>query len=196
MFVYDNNTGANAQYLDTSISPLFFTGSNGFPAAINNNNQIVGRLDAESVNQVNGRFRRQRAFTYAMGDIPDSAALKQGDVYFLDDLTNGGQFSDEANQYRIFEATGINDAGVISATAYKCEGGYDDLSKESFCQGGEDPNVERIVAVKLIPIDKNAEVAPKIDLRPTIESSVERKGASLGMLALGFLGLLGFRRRK
>ncbi|MBC7002803.1 DUF3466 family protein [Photobacterium sp. BZF1] len=195
MFVYDNNTGANAQYLDSSISSLFFTGSNGFPAAINNNNQIVGRLDAESVNQVNGRFRRQRAFTYAMGDIPGSAALKQGDVYFLDDLTNGGQFSDEANQYRIFEATGINDAGVISATAYKCEGGYDDLTKESFCQGGQ-PDVERIVAVKLIPIDANAAVAPEIELRPTAESSVERQGASLGMLALGFLGFLGFRRRK
>ncbi|MBY5946083.1 DUF3466 family protein [Photobacterium rosenbergii] len=197
MFVYDNNNSeANAEYLDSSKSNLFFTGSNGYPAAINNNNQIVGRLDAESVNQVNGRFRRQRGFTYVMEPIPGSNTLTQPAAYFLDDLTNGGQYSDEANQFRIFEATGINDAGVISATAYKCEGGYDDLSKESFCQGGEDPNVERIVAVKLIPIDANAEVAPKIEPRPTAESSVERQGASLGMLALGFLGFLGFRRRK
>ncbi|PSW13356.1 GlyGly-CTERM sorting domain-containing protein [Photobacterium rosenbergii] len=196
MFVYDNNTGDNAQYLDSSKSNLFFTGSNGYPAAINNNNQIVGRLDAESVNQVNGRFRRQRGFTYIMEPIPGSNTLNEEEkAYFLDDLTNGGQYSDEANKYRIFEATGINDAGVISATAYKCEDGYDDFSKESFCQGGE-PDVERIVAVKLIPIDENAEVAPKIEPRPTAESSVERQGASLGMLALGFLGLLGFRRRK
>ena len=198
MFVYDNNTGSNAQFLDTSISSLFFTGSNGYPAAINNNNQIVGRLDAESVNQVNGRFRRQRAFTYAMGEIPESAALKQGDVYFLDDLTNDGNVDGNANMYRIFDASDINDAGVISASAYKCfdvngnEQPYDDLTKESFCANGE-PGVERIVAVKLIPV---AGDEASIQSRPTAESSVERQGASLGWLAMAFLGFLGFRRRK
>ncbi|MGR2767382.1 DUF3466 family protein [Photobacterium ganghwense] len=196
MFVYDNNNpSASPTFLDSSISSLFFKGANGYAAAINNNDQIVGRLDAESVNQVDGRFRRQRAFTYVMSDIPGSAALKKGDVYLLDDLTNDGVVKgDVANQYRIFEATGINDAGVISATAYKCEGGYDDLTKESFCQGGAS-NVERIVAVKLVPID--AAQSPSVESRPTQEASIERSGGgSLGVLALTVLGWLGFRRRK
>lgn len=196
MFVYDNNNpSASPTFLDSSISSLFFKGANGYAAAINKYDQIVGRLDAESVNQVDGRFRRQRAFTYVMSDIPGSAALKKGDVYLLDDLTNDGVVKgDVANQYRIFEATGINDAGVISATAYKCEGGYDDLTKESFCQGGAS-NVERIVAVKLVPID--AAQSPSVESRPTQEASIERSGGgSLGVLALTVLGWLGFRRRK
>ncbi|MGR5061905.1 DUF3466 family protein [Photobacterium sp. DNB22_13_2] len=195
MFVYDNNNTDDTppKFLDTSVSELFFSGANGYPAAINNHNQIVGRLDSESVNQVDGRFRRQRAFTYAMGDIEGSAALKKGDVYFLDDLTNDGDINGIANNYRIFEATGVNDAGVISATAYKCEGGYDDLTTESFCKGGE-PDVERTVAVKLIPISAADE--PTVQERPAEESNIERSGASLGMLAMVFLGFLGFRRRK
>ncbi|AJR08625.1 DUF3466 domain-containing protein [Photobacterium gaetbulicola] len=194
MFVYDNAAKPDAPtFLNASISPIFFDGANGYPAAINNSNQIVGRLDSESVNQVDGRFRRQRAFTYAMGEIEGSAALKRGDAYFLDDLVNDGNTNGNANKYRIFEATGINDAGVISATAYKCEGGYDDLTTDSFCQGGE-PGVERIVAVKLIPIAASDE--PSVVERPESEASVERSGASLGMLAMAFLGFLGFRRRK
>ncbi|WEM43871.1 DUF3466 family protein [Photobacterium sp. DA100] len=194
MFVYDNATKPDAPtFLNSSISSIFFDGANGYPAAINNSNQIVGRLDSESVNQVDGRFRRQRAFTYAMGDIDGSAALKKGDAYFLDDLTNDGETGGNANKYRIFEATGINDAGVISATAYKCEGGYDDLTTDSYCQGGE-PGVERTVAVKLIPIAASEE--PTVQKRPEAEANIERSGASLGMLAMAFLGFLGFRRRK
>ncbi|PSU34649.1 DUF3466 family protein [Photobacterium lutimaris] len=193
MFVYDNATKPSApKFLDSSVSELFFPGANGYPAAINNNNQIVGRLDAESVNQVDGRFRRQRGFTYVMDAIPGSTKLTKGSAYLLDDLTNGGDFSKEANQYRIFEATGVNDAGVISATAFKCDGGYEDFTTDSFCQGGE-PGVERTVAVKLIPI---TDADASIEMRPKSEASIERSGASLGMLAMAFLGLLGFRRRK
>ncbi|KLV03769.1 hypothetical protein ABT56_17500 [Photobacterium aquae] len=194
MFVYDNAVNASAPtFLNSGVSSLFFEGANGYPAAINNNNQIVGRVDAESINQVEGRFRRQRAFTYAMGEIPESAALKRGDVYFLDDLVNDGNKGGVANQFRIFDASDINDAGVISATAYKCDGGYDDLSKDSFCKGGQ-PGSERIVAVKLIPID--AGQSPSVQTRPQREESIEREGGSLGFLALSVLGLLGFRRRK
>ncbi|MGF1687879.1 DUF3466 family protein [Photobacterium japonica] len=202
MFVYDNAAKPTAPtFLDSSISSLFFSGANGYPAAINNHDQIVGKLDAETVNQVDGRFRRQRAFTYVMGDIstdfPDAdkekMALKQGNVYFLDDLVNDGNASGTANQYRIFEATDINDAGVISATAFKCAGGYDNLSSTSFCQGGA-ADSERTVAVKLIPIA--ASENPTVDVRPSADSTVERSGGSLGVFALTVLGWLGFRRRK
>ncbi|MGF1726399.1 DUF3466 family protein [Photobacterium nomapromontoriensis] len=194
MFVYNNKTKPTSPtFLDSSVSPIFFTGANGYAAAINNHDQIVGKVDAETVNQVDGRFRRQRAFTYAMGDLPGSAALKKGDVYLLDDLTNGGADSATANQYRIFEATGINDAGVISATAFKCEGGYDNLTNESLCKDGE-ANSERTVAVKLIPIA--ASENPTVEVRPAAETVIKRNGASLGMLSLVVLGWLGFRRRK
>ncbi|MCQ1059847.1 DUF3466 family protein [Photobacterium sp. ZSDE20] len=201
MFVYDNEEKPNAPtFLDTSISELFFNGANGHPGAINNNDQIVGRLDAESVNQVDGRFRRQRAFTYAMGDIEGSVALKKGDVYFLDDLINDGDENGTANMYRIFEATGINDAGVISATAYKCVGTdgkeqpYDDLTTDSFCAGAQEDAIERTVAVKLVPISAADE--PTVQERPKSEANIERSGGSLGILAMAFLGFLGFRRRK
>ncbi|GAL03570.1 hypothetical protein JCM19237_6464 [Photobacterium aphoticum] len=202
MFVYDNTAKPTAPtFLDSSKSPLFFSGANGYPAAINNHDQIVGKLDAETVNQVDGRFRRQRAFTYVMGDISSDVpeadkskmALKQGDVYFLDDLVNDGNASGAANQYRIFEATDINDAGVISATAFKCEGGYDNLSSTSFCQGGA-ANSERTVAVKLIPIA--ASENPSVQARPEADSTIKRSGGSIGLLTLTVLGWLGFRRRK
>ncbi|MCW8330905.1 DUF3466 family protein [Photobacterium sp. SDRW27] len=186
MFVYDNAADKLTK-LDTTIdSTIFFKGSNGFAASINNSDQLVGWVDSEIVNQVSGRQRRQRAFTYmAGGDIP-SSPLKGNKAWMLDDLTNGGDFSADNNHFRIAKATGINDAGVISATAFKCAGGYEDNTKESQC--GTD---EKVVAVKLIPIPDGT-----IETRQSEESSIERSGASFGMFALTLLGFIGFRRRK
>jgi len=186
MFIYDNTSGS-LKMLDSSIdSSLFFNGSNGYPSAINNNNQLVGWLDSETVNQVNGRQRRQRGFTYMAGSNIAGSPLQANKAWMLDDLTNGGNFSNENNSFRIAQATDVNDAGVISATAFKCEGGYKDLTKESQC--GAD---EKVVAVKLIPI-----VGGEIEQRPAAQTTIERKGASLGMFALTLLGFIGFRRRK
>ncbi|UTV29143.1 DUF3466 family protein [Photobacterium atrarenae] len=186
MFVYDNTSGKLTQLNSTIDENIFFSGVNGYPAAINNRDQMVGWVDAESVNQVNGRERRQRGFTYLAGSTVDGSPLQGNTAWMLDDLTHGGSFSDANNAYRIAHATGINDAGVISATALKCDGGYSDQTKEAACSGDE-----RVVAVKLVPI-----VGGEIEPRPAKEASVERSGASLGMLTLTFLGLIGFRRRK
>ena len=187
MFVFDNSND-QLKMLDASIdSDIFFSGSNGYPAAINNSDQLVGWVDVESVNQVDGRQRRQRAFTYMAGSDIANSPLKANKAWLIDDLT----YSDDAigsanNAFRIAQATGINDAGVISATAFKCDGGYQESIKESQCATDE-----RVVAVKLIPIPDGT-----IEARPAEETSITRSGASLGLFALTLLGFVGFRRRK
>ncbi|GAB3531724.1 DUF3466 family protein [Photobacterium alginatilyticum] len=186
MFVYDNTAGT-LKKLDTSIdSTIFFQGANGFPSSINNKDQVVGWVDSESVNQVNGRQRRQRAFTYMAGADIEGSPLQSNKAWMLDDLTNGGSVSTENNAFRIAHATDVNDAGIISATAFKCEGGYQSLTKESQCSTDE-----KVVAVKLVPI-----VGGTIEQRPEEQSTIKREGASLGLFALTLLGLIGFRRRK
>lgn len=191
MFVYDNTKGSY-KFLDKGVNPIFFDGSNGYAAAINNNNVVVGKLDSENANQVDGRQRRQRGFLYNAGSDIAGSPLKAGGAWFLDDLTNDGVTSGTkvANSYRVAEISDINDAGVISATAMYCEGGYDKLTQEATCKGGE-KNSERVVAVKLVPIQNG-----DIQTRPAEETQIKRNGASLGMFALTLLGFIGFRRRK
>ncbi|MBV7263265.1 DUF3466 family protein [Photobacterium sp. WH24] len=185
MYLYDA-TSNSFKWLDSSVSSIFFAGANGYPSAINNSDQIVGWVDAETVNQVNGRQRRQRAFTYLAGSDAVTDALPAKSTWMLDDLTNDDNISGSANQFRIAQATGINDAGVISATALKCDAGYKSLSKNAECDGDE-----RLVAVKLIP-RVDAQVQPRGD----DESSVSRKGGSIGIVTLSLMVLLGLRRRK
>ncbi|HIF9312927.1 TPA: DUF3466 family protein [Photobacterium damselae] len=190
MFVYKLGD-SKPTMLHSNISGIFFDGSNGYASAINNKDQVVGWVDTERVNQADGRQRRQRAFTYLYDDKKTTTAaqgpINPGDVWMLDDLTNdNGSAASTANQFRIAQATDINNAGVISATALKCEGGYSDLSSKATCAGSE-----QLVAVKLVPIKDG-----KIEKRPEIEEPVKRSGGSLGVLALTVLGFIGFRRRK
>ncbi|MFA0228723.1 DUF3466 family protein, partial [Vibrio sp. 10N.261.45.A7] len=108
------------------------------------------------------------------------------------------------NQFRIIDATDINDAGVISATAIKCtvdgkDKPYDTTSHNSYCGGASSNAVEKVVAVKLIPI-KGARYDTGSDIdsvvtRSTDTEKVDRQGGSLGWLTLTVLGLLGFRRK-
>ncbi|WP_064604144.1 DUF3466 family protein [Photobacterium sp. J15] len=187
VFIYDNANN-NLKFLDSSIDgSVFFNGYNGFAASINNNGQLVGWIDSETANQVDGRVRRQRAFTYmASGDIA-SSPLKANKAWLIDDLTYGSDSVATANNaFRIAHATDINDAGVISATAFKCDGGY-----SSATQGAQCASTERVVAVKLVPIPGGT-----IQQRPEDNSIIKREGASFGLFGLTLLGLFGFRRRK
>ncbi|MHA6609141.1 DUF3466 family protein [Photobacterium damselae] len=187
MFVYKLGD-SKPTMLHSNISGIFFDGSNGYASAINNKDQVVGWVDTERVNQADGRQRRQRAFTYMYDQ--SQGPLNKGGVWMLDDLTNdNGSAASTANQFRIAQATDINNAGVISATALKCEGGYSDLSSKATCAGSE-----KLVAVKLVPIAGSTK--DDIQKRPEIEEPVKRSGGSLGVLALTVLGFIGFRRRK
>ncbi|MEZ8511666.1 DUF3466 family protein [Vibrio splendidus] len=181
---------------------IFFGGSSGEAKAVNNFNEFVGQVDAETTREVDGSERRHRGFIYPY-NIASSKDERRVDVFngqawWLDDLTNDGNASGENNKFRIIDASDINDAGVISATAIKCTVGgttqaYDTTSHNSYCGGAASNAVEEVVAVKLIPIAG----ATKADIqtRSTDTEKVDRQGGSLGWLSLTVLGLLGFRRK-
>ncbi|ELV8717591.1 DUF3466 family protein [Vibrio vulnificus] len=176
---------------------IFFSGAGGKMGGINKYNEVVGQLDAEDTREIDGKPRRKRGFILPYYDektstpTPERRAIFGNKAWYLDDLTNGGDVSQHNNQYRIIDATDINDAGVISATAIKCDGGYDTTAHNSYC--GEGSKEETVVAVKLIPI-ADAD-ASNINARPVDKASAERSGAGLGWLSLTLLVLFGFRRK-
>ncbi|HGS5280770.1 TPA: DUF3466 family protein [Vibrio parahaemolyticus] len=177
---------------DYPTTGIFFSGSGGHMGAINSYNEIVGQLDAETTREDEGKPRRKRGFIYPYalgGTVSDRAnEIFDGKAWFLDNLTNGGDFSADNNAFRIINATDINDAGVISATAMKCEGGYKSTDHNASCDG-----IEKIVAVKLMPIA--GATSADIQQRSIEDEASEREGAGLGWLALTMLGLFGFRRK-
>ncbi|EGR3965993.1 DUF3466 family protein [Vibrio cholerae] len=174
---------------------IFFTGAGGKAGAINSYNEIVGQVDANDTRENDGKPRRKRGFIYPykLADNSEETrkrmAIFANKAWLLDDLTNDNTATSNNNQFRIIDATDINDAGVISATALKCSGGYDTTAHNSLCSNRE----ETVVAVKLVPI-VNATSA-NIQQRSTEEQASERKGGSFGLGLLMVLGVLGFRRK-
>ncbi|OFI77585.1 DUF3466 family protein [Vibrio cholerae] len=171
---------------------IFFTGAGGKAGAINSYNEIVGQVDANDTRENDGKPRRKRGFIYpysANGSDPSRMTIFANKAWLLDDLTNDNTATGNNNQFRVIDATDINDAGVISATALKCSGGYDTTAHNSLCSNRE----ETVVAVKLVPI-VNATSA-NIQQRSTEEQASERKGGSFGFGLLMVLGVLGFRRK-
>ncbi|WP_337232027.1 DUF3466 family protein [Vibrio cholerae] len=171
---------------------IFFTGAGGKAGAINSYNEIVGQVDANDTRENDGKPRRKRGFIYpysANGSDPSRMAIFANKAWLLDDLTNDNTATGNNNQFRIIDAADINDAGVISATALKCSGGYDTTAHNSLCSNRE----ETVVAVKLVPI-VNATSA-NIQQRSTEEQASERKGGSFGLGLLMVLGVLGFHRK-
>ncbi|QXO18758.1 DUF3466 family protein [Vibrio ostreae] len=188
VFVVDDVASPRATYLSGGI---FFDGAGGKAGGINNYNEIVGQVDAESVRESNGKPRRKRAFIYpydGTGTDETRRAVFNDQGWWLDNLTNGGTYSSGNNQYRIIDASDINDAGVIAATAIKCDGGYSTTAYNASCDG-----TETTVAVKLMPIP--GATSADISARGTDEMTTERSGGSFGVWMLAVLGLLGFRRK-
>ncbi|MFA0265696.1 DUF3466 family protein, partial [Vibrio cyclitrophicus] len=178
---------------------IFFGGSSGEAKAVNNFNEFVGQIDAETTREVDGSERRHRGFIYPY-NVDSSKDERRVDIFngqawWLDDLTNDGNASGDNNKFRIIDASDINDAGVISATAIKCTVGgttqpYDTTSHNSYCGGAATNAVEEVVAVKLIPIAGKGKA--DIQTRSADTEKVDRQGGSLGWLTLTVLGLLGF----
>ncbi|MEC6831292.1 DUF3466 family protein [Photobacterium toruni] len=185
-FIYQVDQG-NAKFFDQLVPSLFFKDSNSNAAAINNNGQVVGWVDVEASN---GAEARHRAFIYINSTA--QGPLKTGGAWMLDDLTNdpSAGVGSLANSYRILNATSINNAGVIAATAFYCDGGYDNLSKLSPCSL---PKKEVQTIVKLVPKNIDAVIQPRAKDE---DEPLKRSGGSLGILALTALGFIGFRRRK
>ncbi len=202
MFVIpDVSSSPTATYLSTGI---FANSVGGSANAINSSNEIVGQVDAESNQEIDGKARRLRGFIdpySGTGTDTDRRKIFNNQAWLLDDLTNGdngngNNYSTANNAYRIIDATGINDDGVISATAIKCleSGGYDDDGEFATCGGGS--GVEVTVAVKLVPIPGASYANNNIDPRATTYPKTERKGGSVGWLGLSLLTLLGLQRRR
>lgn len=187
LFYVPDVSAATLAYTEFSGS-IFFSGANGTAGNINNHNDVVGTIDFETHSETSGKPRAQRAFITNLGYVAGSSAPIGGQARYLDDLTSGSGASTNNNQYRIIQAADINDAGVIAATAYYCAGGYDSEAIDASCSAGAS-----LVGVKLVPIKD--QTAADISPRPVTQVTVEREGGTLGYLALGLLGLLGFRRK-
>lgn len=190
LFVVNNvsDSTPRASYLSGGI---FFSSAGGKMGAINNYNEIVGQVDAEDTREVDGKPRRVRGFIdpyNGTGTDSTRRAIFENKAWWLDDLTNGGEYSSANNAFRILDATGINDDGVISATAIKCAGGYSSTNDYATCDG-----IESTVAVKLVPID--GATSSDIDAREHSYPKVDKKGGSFGLFGLAALGLFGIRRK-
>lgn len=190
LFIADASDGSpSASYFSGGI---FFSGAGGEANAINNYNEIVGQIDAETHREKSGKKRRRRGFIYPYnGTNTDSTrrAVFSNQAWWLDDLTNDGNASGINNQYRIFNAADINDAGVIAASAFKCAGGYSSTAHFATCDG-----TEEVVAVKLVPLSgvTSSDILTRAE---SDNSSTERSGAGLGWLSIALLTLLGIRRK-
>ncbi|MBN7283960.1 DUF3466 family protein [Vibrio cholerae] len=199
----ENGSAANRLFVINDVSAtqpaatfltggIFFNGAGGKAGAINSYNEIVGQVDADETRENDGKPRRKRGFIYpysANGSDPSRMAIFANKAWLLDDLTNDNTATGNNNQFRVIDATDINDAGVISATALKCSGGYDTTAHNSLCSNRE----ETVVAVKLIPI--TGATSSNIQARSTEEQAADRKGGGFGLGLLIVLGLLGFRRK-
>ncbi|NOI65431.1 DUF3466 family protein [Vibrio sp. 99-8-1] len=197
LFVADASSGAPvANFLTGGI---FFSGAGGEANAINNDNIIVGQIDAETSREVDGKKRRRRGFVYPYTGSSVSGTFNNK-AWWIDDLTNGGTYSSNNNKYRIINASDINEAGVIAATAIKCTTSltsdvaveYESTAHNAYC-GADASGIEKIVSVKLVPLPDGQR---SISTRSTAKPQVSRKGAGFGLLTLTALALISFRRRK
>ncbi len=185
VFVYDSTADGNATILSKAHSELFFNGYNASANAINDKNEMVGKVDVENVQN---RQRRQRGYIYLHGNAPELEKFNNQRAWLLDDLTNDDVISgkDVANEFRIIEAHDINGAGDIAASAYYCQGGYSSIAQDATCD-----QVEEIVAVKLTR-KTNGSIIP----RSYVEAPIERSGAGIGIFALCLLAGVSFFRKK
>lgn len=157
----------------------FFSGSESTARAINNSNFIVGEGEIETHNESTSNPRRTAAFVYDMNNdiftnlndtIPCSLRLT----------------------YDIFEARGINDAGIISASAIIKVERKNSKGEVMLDETGTPLTEDVVRAISLEPTPDDSEVCTAEEE----EEKVTRKGAGIGFNGLVFLiALLGLRRK-
>ncbi len=174
-------------YVDTNVSKEevdmvnpsdYFNGSDSTARAINNIGLIVGEGEIETHNESSSNPRRTAAFVYNMND----------DIFAnVNDLIPCSM----RQTYDIIEARGINDAGMISATAVVKVDRRDAKGEVMLDDSGEPLTEDVVRAISLNPIPDDGEVctAEEVD-------KVERQGASLGFGSAWFLmAIFALRRR-
>ena len=168
LFIYNIET-ESAVYPDG-----FFSSSVTLPRAINSNNEIVGEGESEIISS---NSRDKSAFLYRI-DTDE----------FIDLNTLIACDSD----YRLVDATDINDNGEIIANARVRAPVRDAKGEIVLDDNGEQTLIDRVVAVKLEPISGGVIDNCNGD---DDQDSFERSGAGIGSFLITFLALITLRRR-
>lgn len=157
----------------------FFENGQTEPAAINNNNIIVGASQFEP--QISGRDPENHAFMYTVGDE---------NIVDLNTLTSCD------SEYLLVDAIDINDNNEIIANALiRRPAQYID-GEIILDENGEQDLEDRVVAVKLTP-NPNGEIetCEEGDAGDIEGEKFERSGAAFSVSALlALFGFAGFRR--
>lgn len=174
-------------YVDTSVPTAeinmvnpddFFSGSDSTVRAINNSGLMVGEGEIETHNESAQNPRRTAAFVYNMND----------DI--LTNLNNTIPCSLRLS-YDILEARGINDAGMISATAVVKTDRRDAKGELMLDENGAPLREDVVRAISLEPMPDDGEVCTAEE-----EDKVIRKGASVSFAGvLSIMALFGLRRK-
>ena len=158
----------------------FFDGSDSTARAINNAGLIVGEGEVETHNESAQNPRRTAAFVYDMN------------ANSFTNLNNLIPCSTRLT-YDIFEARGINDEGMVSASAIVKVDRLDSKGEPMLDDNGspETEDVVRAISLELIPGGDDGEVCTAEE-----EGKVERQGASFSFGSLfALFSLFGLRRK-
>jgi hypothetical protein len=156
----------------------FFEGSDSTARAINNTGLIVGEGEIETHNESTQNPRRTAAFVY---NLNDDLISNLNDLIPCSDLS----------VYDIFEARGINDEGIISASAI-IKVDRRNAKGELMLDDAGIPLTEDVVrAISLEPTPDDGEICTAEE-----EDKLERQGASFsfGPLLI-LLSIFGLRRK-
>ena len=156
----------------------FFSGSDSTARAINNNGLIVGEGEIETHNESTQNPRRTAAFVY---DINSEIFSNLNDLIPCSDRLT----------YDILEARGINDAGMISATAI-VKAPLRDAKGDPMLDEADVALTEDVVrAISLELISDDGEICTAEE-----EGAVIRQGAGFGFGSLfALISLFGLRRQ-
>jgi len=174
-------------YVDTNVSQEnieminpndFFSGSDSTARAINNDGLIVGEGEIETHNESASSPRRTAAFVYNM----------ENDTFTnLNKVISCGK----RQTYDIIEARGINDTGMISATAIVKTDRLDAKGNIMLDDNGDPLREDVVRAISLNPITDDGEICTAEE-----DGKVERQGGSVGFGSVWLLLIiLGLRRK-
>jgi hypothetical protein len=176
-FFYVDTTVPEAQI--EMVNPNdFFNDSDSTARAINNYGLMVGEGEIETQNESAENPRRTAAFVYDMND----------NIFAnLNDLIPCAM----RLTYDILEARGINDAGIISATAIVKVDRRDAKGELILDETGNSLTEDVVRAISLQPMADNSEICTAEE-----EDKVVRQGASFSFGSLfALISLFGLRRK-